>query len=134
MNYDLDNDLLDEKLLLLLLYKNRWFSVITLSFSFRTGKATVSKIISETFDAIYPVLKDTYLSPLQSKEEWLEVSRKFEELCDVPHVVGSLVGKHIRIECPKLSGTLYHNYEGFFSIVLLAICGANYWFTLFSLG
>ena len=105
-----------------------------LSFSFRIGKATVSKIISETCDAIYTVLKDTYLSPPQSKEEWLEISSKFEELWDMPHVIGCLDGKRSRIECPNLSGTLYHNYKGFFSIVLLAICDANYCFTLFDLG
>ena len=78
-------------------------------------------------------MKDTYLSPPQTKEEWLETSSKFEELWDMPHVIGCLDGKHIRIECPKLSGTLYHNYKGFFSIVLLAICDANYCFTLFDL-
>ena len=100
-----------------------------LSFSFRIGKATVSKIISETCDAIYTALKDTYLSPPKSKEEWLEIFIKFEELWDMPHVIGCLDGKHIRIECPNLSGTLYHNYKGFFSIVLLAICDANYCFT-----
>ena len=80
------------------------------------------------------MLKDAYLSPLQSKEEWLEISSKFEELWDMPHVIGRLDGKHTRIECPKLSGTAYHNYKGFFSIVLLAICDANYCFTLFDLG
>ena len=52
----------------------------SLSFSFRVRKATVSKIISETCDAIYIVLKDTYLSPPQNKEEWLEISSKLEEL------------------------------------------------------
>ena len=74
-----------------------------LNFSFRIWKATVSKIISETCSAIYTVLKDTYLSPLQSKEEWIEISSKFGELWDMPHVIGCLDGKHIRIECPKLS-------------------------------
>ena len=32
----------------------------TLSFSYRLGKATMSKIISETCKAIYTVLKDPY--------------------------------------------------------------------------
>ena len=80
------------------------------------------------------MLKDTYLSPPQSKEEWLEISSKFEEPWDMPYVIRCLDGKHIRIECPKLSVTVYHNYKGFFSIVLLAICDANYCFTLFDLG
>ena len=80
------------------------------------------------------MLKDTYLSSPQSKEEGLEIASKFEELWDMPHVIGCLDGKDIRIECPRLSGTVYHNYKGFFSIALLAICDVNYCFTLFDLG
>ena len=68
-------------------------------------KAIASTFISETCHAIYAVLKDTYLSPPQSKEEWLEVCGKFEELWDMPHVTGCLDGKHIRTECLKLSET-----------------------------
>ena len=66
----------------------------SLSFSLRIGKATISKIISETCSAIYIVLKDTYLSPPQSKEEWLDISSKFEESWDMPQVIGRLDGKY----------------------------------------
>ena len=52
----------------------------------------------------------------------------------MPYVIGYLDGKDIRVEFTKLSGSLYHNYKGVFSIVLLAICDANYYFTLFDLG
>ena len=38
------------------------------------------------------------------------------------------------MECPKLGKTLYYNYKGFFSIVLLDICNADCCFTLFNLG
>ena len=94
----------------------------------------MSKIISETCKAIYTVLKDPYLTPPDSKEEWLEIFKNFEEVWNMPHVIECIDGKHIRVECPKLSGTLYYNYKGFFSIVLMALCGANYCFTLFDLG
>ena len=94
----------------------------------------MSKIISEICKAIYTVLKDPYLTPPDSKEEWLEIFKNFEEVWNMPHVIECIDGKHIRVECPKLSGTLYYNYKGFFSIVLMALCGANYCFTLFDLG
>ena len=40
----------------------------------------------------------------------------------------------MRIDYPKLSGTLYHNCKGFFSVVLLAVCDADCCFTLFDFG
>eukprot|EP00795_Rhopilema_esculentum_P005709 gene5709-10959_t len=106
----------------------------SLSYSFRISKSSVSRIISETCEAIYASLAGKYLSPPTTQSDWLTISRQFEELWNMPNVIGCIDGKHIRIECPKLSGTLYHNYKGFFSIVLLAICDANYCFTLFDLG
>ena len=63
------------------------------------------------------------------------VSRKrFENTWNFPQCIGAIDGKHIRIECPKMTGTYYYNYKGFCSIVLLAICDSNYCFTLFDLG
>ena len=53
---------------------------------------------------------------------------------NMSHIIGSIDGKHIPMECPKLNGTLYYNNKGLFSMVLLAICDANYCFTLFDLG
>ena len=106
----------------------------SLSYSYRLGKTTVRNIINETCDAIYKCLEQEYLNSPKSKEDWLEIANKFEKTWNMPHAIGAIDGKHIRIECPKLTGTQFYNYKGFFSIVLLAICDANYCFSLFDLG
>ena len=109
-------------------------SQISLSFSFRIGKSTVSKIIAETCDALHRVLFPLYVKPPSSNDEWEAISQDFEELWNLPHVIGAIDGEHVRIECPKNSGTFYHNYKGFFSLVLLAICDVRYCFTLIDVG
>ena len=105
----------------------------SLSFSFRMGETTVNTIVTETSNAIYQVLKEKYLSAPHTKEEWLKISQEFEENWNMPHTIGCIDGKHIRIVCPKLTGTQYYNYKGFFSIVLMAVCDVNYCFTMIDL-
>ena len=85
----------------------------SLSFSFRIAKSTIRQIIKETTEAIYSSLKDEYLTIPCSQNEWQKIAEDFENLLNFPHCIGALDGKHIRIECPSLSGSLYHNYKGF---------------------
>lgn len=105
----------------------------SLCYFFRIGKTTISKIIAVTCQAVYDQLKDQYLSSPSSKEE-MEIAKSFEELWNMPHVIGAIDGKCIRMRYPKFSGIQYYNYKGFFSLVLMAICDTNYCFTLFDVG
>ena len=119
-----------ERLSLTLRYLASGESQQSLSFGYRIGKSTTSQIISETCKAIYEVLSPIYLRSPTSAEEWLSIAKAFEEQWNLPHVVGAIDGKHIRIQCPAEYGTLFHNYKGYFSIVLLAVCDASYCFTM----
>ena len=94
----------------------------------------VSHIIQETLNAIWKALKDKYVSPPKSATDWKNISRDFESVWHLPHCIGAIDGKHIAMQCPKNSGSLYFNYKGWFSIVLMAVCDASYNFTLVDIG
>ena len=115
----------DQRLSLTLRHLATGESQISLRLQYRIGRQTISKIIPETCKAISYALAPEYVSMPTSAEGWLVVSKHFQEKWDLPHVIGALDGKHIRIRCPNKTGSLYHNYKAFFSMVLLAVCDAN---------
>ena len=68
-----------ERLVVTLRYVATGDAQQSLSFAFRLGKATISKIVSETTKAIYDGLSAKYLSSPKSSNDWLKISKTFEE-------------------------------------------------------
>ena len=60
-----------------------------------------------------------------SLDEWRNIAQNFYEKWQFPNCLGALDGKHIAVRAPPKSGSLYFNYKGFFSIVLLALVDAS---------
>ncbi|KOB69502.1 Uncharacterized protein OBRU01_16473 [Operophtera brumata] len=61
-------------------------------------------------------------------EEWKMSAKLFETQWHFNNCVGCMDGKHILIQKPPESGSLFFNYKGTFSVVLFAIVNANYEF------
>lgn len=72
--------------------------------------------------------------PVPTREMWIQKAKEFYDNAQFPLCIGAVDGKHIRIINPKNSGSLFFNYKHFFSIVLLAVCDANYLFTSIDVG
>lgn len=53
---------------------------------------------------------------------------------DFPNCVGAIDGKDIVLRAPAKSGSLYYNYKGTFSTVLLAVVDANLQFIMIDTG
>ncbi|XP_060582559.1 putative nuclease HARBI1 [Ruditapes philippinarum] len=105
-----------------------------LMYSFRVGSNTISKFVPEVLDAIIQEYSEEVLPAVVTAEQWQQIADDFRTKWNFPHVCGALDGKHVRIKNPKNSGSLFYNYKGFFSIILLALVDANYKFIWVSVG
>ena len=101
--------------------------------SFKLGLSTVKKIVAETCEVIWQKLGREYL-PVPKEADWARIAADFYEKLNFPNSLGAIDGKHINITCPPKTGSLFYNYKGNYSIVLLAACDANYKFTSVDIG
>lgn len=105
----------------------------SLSFSFRISHSYISIIIRDTLEALFRHLPPIFLAP-PSKDQLKQNALDFWNKWNFPNCIAAVDGKHIRIFCPKNSGSLFFNYKDYFSIVLLACVDANYRFIYVNVG
>lgn len=105
-----------------------------LRFGFRVAHNTMSGLIVDVCQALVDVLEPEFVKLPTEAEEWQQVALAFQQKWQFPHTLGALDGKHIRIKKPPHSGSTYHNYKGFDSIVLMALVDAQYRFLWTQIG
>lgn len=72
--------------------------------------------------------------PEPTEETWKNAESGFSQMWNFPNCIAAMDGKHIKIQAPPNSGSLYFNYKKCFSIVLLALVDANYKFIIVHVG
>ena len=123
-----------EKLALTIRYLAIGESYTSLSCQFRVGRSTIFKFLPEVCRAIQDEFTREYLRCPTTPDEWKELEREFRIRSNVPHALGALDGKHVALKKPKNTGALYHNYNGFFFIVMLALVDGQYKFRWVDVG
>ncbi|XP_001951483.2 putative nuclease HARBI1 [Acyrthosiphon pisum] len=121
-----------ERLCVTLRYLASGNTFTDLQYSYRMGISTISGIVEDVCEQIWKMKSECI--PLPTEEKWREISLDFEKNTNFPNCIGALDGKHIRVIKPIKSGSLFYNYKHYYSIVLMAICDANYCFTFVDVG
>lgn len=103
-------------------------SYMSMSYSWLVAHNAISKIIEEVAKAIIAEYSEDLLSPPVPSEKWKEVTATFENRWSFPHAIGAIDGKHVATRCPKKCVSLYYNYKGFYSIIMLAVVDGDYKF------
>lgn len=80
------------------------------------------------------MLEANYLKCPTSHIKWKKVAIRFEKLWQFPNCVGAIDGKHIVMQAPARAGSSFFNYKKTHSVVLMAVCDADYKFLLVDIG
>ena len=101
---------------------------------FRVSVSTICKLIPETCQALVETYTDELIVVPNTERGWKQVADRFAVRWNFHHTIGAVDGKHIRIKKPAKSKQEYRNYKTYNSIILLAVCDADYRFMYVEIG
>ena len=107
----------------------------TIAPSYRISPTTVGRIIEKTCSVLWHTLSEQgYLYVPSDINDWRKIAMEFEQRWNFPDALGALDGKHVVMQAPARPGSAFFNNKKTHSIVLLAVCNAQYQFTLVDIG
>lgn len=101
--------------------------------TYRVSKQAFGHVLDQVCDAICEALQDQFKLNMK-KEDWVDIANQYHSKWNYPNCLGAIDGKHIQIKRPLNAGSVFYNYKGFHSIILLAIADANYRFIAADIG
>ena len=106
----------------------------TLMYGFRFAHNTISGIIRDVCKAIVATYAEDVINTPTDPEQWKVIAENFQAKWQFSHTLGALDGKHVAIRCPHNGGSLYYNYKGYHSVVLMPLVDADYKFRWVNFG
>lgn len=103
------------------------------SFGFCICHTYISRILKKTLAVLRAKLTPIFMQDPRNVD-FKSKAAEFSYKWNFPNCILALDGKHIRLRSPKNSGSLFHNFKNFFSIVLLAMVDANFKFIVVDIG
>ena len=106
----------------------------SIAYDFLVPHNTISGIVTEVCDAIVEEYMEEVLDTPMQPHQWAEIADEFSRRWNLPHCVGAVDGKHVAIRKPKKGGSVFWNYKGYNSVVLMAMVDADYKFRWVQVG
>ena len=106
----------------------------SMKFDFRVPHNTMSLCVREVCQAIVDEYKNEVIACPTTASEWRAIAEQFARRWNTPHACGALDGKHVACRRPRNSGSLYYNYKGFYSVLLMGLVDADYNFLWIDVG
>ena len=123
-----------EKILALGLYRlGHGNSYVSIGPSFNVGKATVIEAVQDVVEALYEMRNEHTKFP-ESEAETRAAIETFQDLSNLPNIVGAIDGSHVRIKAPKDSAVDYFSRYQQHDFIIQAVVNGQKLFLDFACG